>query len=297
MQAFPERGDKRESFMALLSQQYVTAPDEAELAAETGWPEVRRGLNRILLAHLVLIGLLAGLVGLVLYVATQPLPKHPDREVSAVEVVALLALAGFFFAMLYCLVLAVRGHWGCLMHAPERYAAKWFMFAVILFRLVSPTIGFAAGFLSIGLTPPPESAHHNKAPDSAAGYVRDLQDYPTRVSEDQTGSALMVLSGLVALAADVAFILFLRAVARCFEDDLRVRLADIYLLLVVGLFVAGVAVQFAAPELRTDPRYFLAMAGGYGVAFLWYLGLLLSTSTCIAGALERPRAQVPPVTA
>ena len=275
--------------MALLSQHYLSTPDEAEVRAELGWPEVRRGLNRILLAHLVLIGCLAALVMLIVYLVAQPLPKHPDKEVSVAEVVAILGLAGLGFAMLYYVYLTVRGHWNCLMNAPERYAAKWFIFAAILFRVVSPTFGFAAGFLSIG-TPPPTAGRSSKPPDSTAAYVRDLQDYPERMSEDETSGYLMVASGLVSLASDVAFILFLRAVARCFEDDLRVRLADVYIFFVVALFLVGVVVQFAAPDLRSDPRYFLALGGAYGLAFLWYLGLLVSTSTCIAAALARPQA-------
>jgi hypothetical protein len=276
--------------MALLSQHYLNTADEAELHAELGWPEVRRGLNRILLAHLVLIVCVAALLMLVLFVAAQPIPKHPDKEVCTAEVVAILGLAGLGFAMLYYLYLTVRGHWNCLMNAPERYAAKWLMFAAILFRLVSPTFGFAAGFLSIGMVQPDTSVRSSKPPDSTAAYVRDLQEYPERMSEDQTSSWLMVASGLVSLAADVAFILFLRAVARCFEDDFRVRLADIYLFFVVALFVVGVVVQVAAPDLRGDPRYFLAVGGAYGLAFLWYLGMLVSTSTCIAAALERAKA-------
>jgi hypothetical protein len=277
--------------MALLSQHYLDAPDEAELQAELGWPEVRRGLNRILFAHLLLIGCLGVLIGLIVFVAGQPVPKHPDKEVNPAEVIAILTLAGLGFAMLYYLYLTIRGHWNCLMNAPERYAAKWLMFGAILFRLVSPTFGIAAGFLSIGTPPPETSARAGKPPASTTGYVRDLQDYPERMSEDQTSGYLMVASGLVSLASDVAFILFLRAVACCFEDELRVRLADIYLFFVVALFVAGVLVQLAAPDLRSDPRYFLAMAGAYGLAFLWYLGLLVSTSTCIAAALERPPAR------
>jgi hypothetical protein len=279
--------------MALLSQHYLNTPDEAEVRAEFGWPEVRRGLNRILLAHLILLTCAGALVGLIIYAAGQPMPKHPDKEVSAVEVVALLALAVMFFAMLYCLYLAVRGHWNCLMSAPERYHAKWFIFAAILFRLVSPTFGIAAGFLSIGTPGQRIAARSEAAPDSATGYLRDMRQYPERVSEDSMSAYLMVASGLVSLASDVAFILFLRAVAYCFEDDLRVRLADMYLFLVVTLFVAGVVVQLTAPHLRNDPRYYLIMGAGYGLAFLWYLGLLLSTSTCIAAALAKPRAALP----
>jgi hypothetical protein len=282
--------------MALLSQHYLDAPDEAELQAELGWPEVRRGLNRIFLAHLVLIGCIGVLFGLVLWVAGQPVPKHPDKEVSAVEVVVMLALAGLFFAMLYFLYLAVRGHWNCLMNAPERYFAKWFIFTAILFRVVSPVFGFAAGFLSIGM-PPPQAAHASKPPDSASAYVRDLEKYPERMSEDRASSFLMLTSGLVSLASDVAFILFLRSVARCFEDNIRVGLADFYLFLVVSLFVGGIVVQFTAPDLRTDPRYFLVMGGGYALAFLWYLGLLLSTSSCIASATAKQRRPLSSATA
>jgi hypothetical protein len=277
--------------MALLAQHYLNTADEAELHAELGWPEVRRGLNRILLAHLVLIGCVAALVMLVVFIATQPLPKHPDKEVCTAEVVAILGLAGLGFAMLYYVYLTVRGHWNCLMNAPERYAAKWLIFAAILFRVVSPTFGFAAGFLSIGMAPPETSHRSGKPPASTAEYVTDLQTYPERMTEDERSSWLMVASGLVSLASDVAFILFLRAVARCFEDDLRVRLADIYLFYVIALFVAGLVVQFTAPDLRNNPLYFLAVAAAYGVAFLWYLGMLVSTSTCIASApMVRPKA-------
>jgi hypothetical protein len=113
-------------------------------------------------------------------------------------------------------------------------------------------------------------------------YGDSLQDHDTR--------AYVALGGVVAnVFSGVFFILFLRAVARCFDDTGRMRVAEFYLLFNGLLTVASVYCFLNPTALLANPRFAVALVGAWVTSGLGYLLLLLNTSACIFEGLERRR--------
>ncbi len=280
--------------MSLTSQDYLPpTPEDAEVAAETGWPDVARAIMRILIGHLLSIACFVELIALVAYIATQvpekPSPKGPSPAELRLEIMALVGLAVFGFGQFASIVMIIRGQWTCLLRSPERCLAKWLMFACILFILVSPTAGFFSGFLAATDAPAVQEAaarkKKEKDPETFTGMIRNLEQYKEQSHLGTASGILQLLSTAISLMSSFLFILYLRAVARCWENATCVVLVDLYLLFVGTLVFAVIGLPFFAPQVFAQPMFLLALAGGAVLGFVWYLMLLFLTSTCIFAGL------------
>src|SRR5262249_43455940 len=124
-----------------------------------------------------------------------------------------LFLGGTLFglAALYSYGCIILGHWRCLMNAPERRGAKWLMFSCLTCILAGPMLNFAAGLTGVQQQPKIERG------------VEGIRDF--KYTRD--GALMQLGSAGISALGNVLFILFLRAVARCFEDRIRVFLVDL----------------------------------------------------------------------
>jgi hypothetical protein len=272
--------------MALVSQNYMSVPEDPEIASETGWPDVRKGILQMLLGYLICIFFVGMLVALVFYVTVVAPSKPAKNQVTTGEVLSILGLGAFALGQLYSVVLLVRGQWTCLVRSPERCHAKWLMFASILFVLMAPTCGFFSGFLVIG-APRERAIKDDDDNDSEqfTGMVRGLEKYKDRDHLRTLSGLLQLTSHALSMMSSVLFILYLRAVARCWESDVCVGLIDIYLFFLGALVVAAVALPFLGPQVLAQMVVLLGLGVGAVIAVLWYLLLLFLVSNCIAAGL------------
>ncbi len=289
--------------MTLLSQQYLTTTPDPEIQAEMGWPGVRKAINLIVFGNLVMVAaviLFIGVLVMVALTATEvPATKGPlaakVEKVTEALVVMLTGTAICGFVLVWGYVMVIRGEWGCLMRAPERCYAKWYMFAAITCLLIGPVSGFITGFL-VSMGPPPPAMEElqeriQRNPQEAARWLQDKEN------QEQFWDAMTrpyvyvrAASAVVGLLSNVFFVLFLRAVNRCWEDDARTTIVDLYLMYTALLGAAPIVIGLVSPKLLTNPALLLAFAGAGLIDFLWYLFALVTTSTGIADGLERKAA-------
>jgi hypothetical protein len=283
--------------MSLMTQSLLPpTTEDAELSAETGWPDVARAIRSILFSHLLSILLFAEVIALVVYLATnhQEPGKHhkgPTPAELRLEVLAMVGLAVFVLGQFFAVVMAVRGQWTCLLRSPERCHAKWLMFACILFILISPTAGFFSGFLAA--TDPDAVVEAGKKkkkdPQTFTEMVGGLEEYKETRHLQTTSGLLQLTSVALSLGSSLLFLLYLRAVGRCWESDVCVLLVDLFLFFVGALVAAVILIPLFAPKLMAQPLIPLALGGSAVLAYVWYLMLLLITSNCISNGLaQRP---------
>jgi hypothetical protein len=269
--------------MTLMTQHFLMTPEEAELDAETGWPEVRTGILRILLGHLLAVGSILLLVALVAYAVAQGAPANPTREVTVLEVVSLLGLVAVGLCQLFALAWIIRGQCGCLIYVPERCNAKWLMFTCIMLALVCPAAGFLGGIL--GANSPRKG--HSSPRQSATEIVQDMQNLQDNYPLDSVSTWLQFASPLIALLSNVFFLLFLRAVGRCWENQLCIRSVDLYFYFLGALIGGAVAGPLLDPNLLGDAAYYGVIILGIAIAFLWYLALLFIACNTITFGMAR----------
>jgi hypothetical protein len=279
--------------MSLITKGYLVEPEDEALAPlEGGWHEVRRGLHGLLLGYLCCFLCLAVFAGLVVFAVLQltaPKPSISPGDVGTLLFAGVLVL-GLLLLGNYAMLL--RGMWRCLMGAPEREGAKWWMFVSMLCTLASPALSVASPLIAEG----PKARRGAPAAGSGdkltAALSREVNDYKgTALAPVMDARAYLRLAGnLIGLLSGVCFVLFLRAVALCFDAEARARLAELYLLFSLAL-LAGLLFTLFGPSLSvvTRVRMLLLVGAGQLLAFLWYLGLIVSTSVCIAEGLARRR--------
>src|SRR5262249_39010631 len=213
--------------------EYSAADDKQtareHLQFELGWTEVRRGLGLILRGYFLIIG---GAILLGLAVAAVLMLDPKDRAKipwQVREVGPFLGLALFGIICLYSYGCIIVGHWRCLMNVPERCGARWLMFGCLTCILAGPALNFAAGFTGVQTQPKIERGLDG---------IKDVK-YTTE------GLVMQIGSVGVAILGNVLFILFLRAVARCFEDETRVLIVNLYLVFTALLLIGSVILPFA----------------------------------------------------
>jgi hypothetical protein len=290
----PSRSDEKKqvwtmSFATNLSTQLYLSEDTsaAELHSETGWGEVRTGLNRIIFSYLLSFsaGIVAGFIGWMVYAQVKGLKEV--QELGDVSTAIYVACGVLFFMILGSFSLMVRGMWTCLMKVPERENAKWWMFACMLCFLMGPTLNFIAPFLDTKKSK--ASSHDEKI---ATTLYRSAQHYPKQLAlTTLEPTAYFSLAGSVASwLSGLFFLFFLRGVARCFQDTVRTRLTELLIAFTIFLFAGTIyfIMELAKLEVRLD--LLLGLAGGWLLAVLWYFVLLVSISAMIAGRLSRRRS-------
>jgi hypothetical protein len=228
---------------------------EAMLRFEVGWSEVRRGLGLILRGYFVLIAAVFLLIGLIWALFLQAAIARAKIPWQVRDISLFLGLTLLGVAALYSYGCIVVGHWRCLMNAPERRGARWLMFACLTCILAGPMLNFGAGLTGVQTKPKLERGFDG---------IRDLK-------YTRDGAMMQLGSGAVSALGNVLFILFLRAVARCFEDRARVFLVNIYLVFVIALSVATVGLTFAAADFRLLMIYLIPLGLGWLASFVGYL--------------------------
>src|SRR5262249_18554082 len=120
--------------MGLTTQRYLAEefqglgqPPEHHFA-ETGWPEVRRGLNGILLAYLLCVLCLGLAVGLVVFVMSELTSPQPSIATGDLDTILYAGGGVLFLLWLGSFSVLVRNKCRCVMNAPEREGARWWMF-------------------------------------------------------------------------------------------------------------------------------------------------------------------------
>lgn len=277
-------------------------PPDPVLMSETGWTDVARGLNRILIGNLVLI--LLPLFGLLLIVVALTQGGDPgvllekDKFHKAGYEIFLLFLGGI-------LAIAVSGFIGyplilfgriqCLVNVPERCGAKWLMFVCVLALIAGPALGIFAGVLGAGRDW--ELEKKGRKPKAAA--TRTLEEAMPKLDKEMLTKSyfwLNVGSVVLSLTSEICFLLFLRAVAHCFHAQNRVAMVDFYFILVGGILVTILYVLFGSPALPVAVVLLLLVGLGMIASVVWYLVLIGSVSWCVTDGIEqlRPSTLAPP---
>jgi hypothetical protein len=234
------------------------------LRMEVGWYEVRKGLNRILMGYFTLIG--GVLFGFGLIVMTCMMESGGKKFTTSQEVGFMVGLGVWAITGFVSWGMLVAGHWQCLMNAPDRRGAKWLMFVCMTCVAIGPAMNAAAS--ASGL---------NKNYDLIRQGPVGLRKLDTR----STAGFTQVTGTVLCLAASVLFILFLRAVASCFEDRARVGLSNLYLLFCLVLGGGTAYLIFGDPRLLAQKQIVQALGVGWLVCFIGYLFLIGSISRCI----------------
>jgi len=241
------------------------------LRFELGWPEVRRGLGMILRGCFILIGATMFL-GLMIGIVITMSPKEREKIPWQVRDIGFfLGLGAFGLVTLYCYGCVLVGHWRCLLNAPERRGARWLMFACITCLLAGPALGIAASLTGV---------------DQSPQFERGFNGFKA-VKYSYEGAIMQLASGVVQVLASLLFILFLRAVAHCFEDKARVFLLDIYLVFTIVLLIMTLGIVVAAGNPLALLGYSLLLALGWLANFAGYIVAVASIRACITAGLER----------
>ncbi len=254
----------------------AAAPEgpQAHLPLELGWSEVRRGLGLILRGYLLLIlayVLFGVILGVILGMSAQDRAKIP-WQVRDISLFLGLGLLGLF--TIYCYGCVIVGHWRCLLNAPERRGARWLMFACLTCILAGPGLNLAANLTGVNQKP--------KLEKGMSGIKE--------IKLTTEGAVMQVGSIGLSMAGNCLFILFLRAVASCFEDRARVVVIDIYLGFTALLLGATVWVVVTAPDWETLILHALVLGLGWAANFIGYLIIIL----LVRGAIRRGLRQLAP---
>jgi hypothetical protein len=253
-----------------------------------GLPDLRKGLNTILMGYLLSLGAVLAACGVIGYLIFQaggaPLSRKAAEQASTVlfAVVILLALAG-----IGSLILIVRGKWMCLSSAPELFHAKWMMFMSILCVLAGPALNTGAFLVGESKA----DARGRASNQTSATLLHELDQYKHGMPDLDTRSYVKLAGQAIGLLSGVFFVLFLRAVALGWGAQGRARFAELYLLF-LALLVAGVVALLWKPSfMLARPLLLLGLAGGWLIAALWYFVLILSMVAGISNILaQRSRA-------
>jgi hypothetical protein len=271
----------------LSTRSYIAVPTGAfALEAETGWEEVRKGLNGIIFSHLLSFAsvLVAGGIGWLVYAQIKGLKEA--QELGDVSTIIYAGLGVLFLMGVFSYGMMVRGMWHCLMKAPEREGAKWLMFAALLCFLAGPALNIVAPFVGSDKGRP-------AAKDERISTIlyRSAAKYPKTLTLDNLDSTTYLsLGGTVASwLSGMFFLLFLRAVACCFGASVRVRLTELLIAFTLFLLASTLYQAYEFLESRGHPELLLGAMAGWVLAVVWYFLLLVSTSGMIACGLPRRR--------
>jgi hypothetical protein len=277
--------------MGLLTQGYLSRIDrERELAQpDPGWGELRRGLHNLLLGYLLCFLCVVLAAALVAFVIVEMTSKN--RWVDNGDLTTILFAGGgiIFLLGLSSFGVLIRGKVRCLMHAPERYGARWWMFSSILCILIGPTLNFIAPFIH-SAKPAVQVTVTSKDGDGTRFLTRELDSYKHFKDAYEISMYLKLAGNFAALLSTVFFVLFLRAVAQSFNNELQTKLCEFYLMF-TGLLVGGFLMLCFGPALDALSLIYLllGLAAGQVINLFWYIFLIISTSSTIGAGIGRGR--------
>jgi hypothetical protein len=284
-----EIGSMSTSLMPSMLKDETGYDTEGNRSLETGWPEVANGLAKVLFGNILAIVAVVLFVWMLLSLADMnKMMKAASSKVEWRSIALYLGSAIFALTMLYSYVQIFVGQWRC-MHAPERNWAKTFMFACMLCLISVPILSFIAGWTGgmeavVSLRP-----NHR-------GKLIPISEY------------LQLASNFLNLVGSILFILFLRAVASCWDDKVTVWGANLYLVFTGAILAASLYIAFGGMELDFDNKELSRQLnrGNYKVllnsaiilwlglaslgSYLWYLWLLLSVRRTILRGVANQRS-------
>lgn len=252
------------------------------LDMELTWPDVASGLGRILMGHLVSIfGPLLGMAlifGAVLQGdAVKKFEKAPAEHLIAL-ILGMLIMGGSSLAG-YIMILS--GYFRCLLNAPDRHGARWLMFACMTCMVIGPVLGFVSG-----------SINNREQMKMLSKQKEITREVALQLLNSPMGY-MQVASTVVSLASIVTFVLFLRAIARCFEDEDRAQYAVGYLMFLgLGLSFIVFFGLYGIGDLSL-----FKVIGGLALwavlCFVWFLAQIWSARRGILKGLAQFRASKP----
>jgi hypothetical protein len=261
--------------MTLQTLSYVPREQCNQPDPTIGLSELRRGLWLVVLGYLAMIALLVG-AGLGLWLAFSESAAASGSRAAAEDLEVILFAGAMVFLLLglASIALVIRGKWVCLMHAPETFHAKWFMFGAIVCILTGPALNFGSSLIG---EQPPNSARKSKAARVTAVIRRDYEEYKKGVPTLDTRGWTKVAGDIAGLLSSIFFVLFLRAVALCWGYQGRARFAELYLVF-LAVLVAGIVVLLRNPTYMIHrPQLLLGLAGGWLLSGVWYFLLIIAT--------------------
>jgi len=248
---------------------------------EYGWLDVQSGFAKILQGYAVLIGGLGFCVFLIVASVMQISHVKPQANIPVGSLWLFylgIGLSTVIFPVGYGLIAV--GKWRCLMNAPERFHCRWLMFACMACVLMGPALNLTSSFTGLQTAP--------ELKGGPEGFKK--------VEFTTLGGALQLASAILALGSLVLFVLFLRGIARCFEDQACIRLNDLYLTFLAALAAASVHSGFNVMEIISTKPIILAVLGvGWLLAFVGYVFLIMNMRACIRNGLASMRAPLDPV--
>jgi hypothetical protein len=272
-------------------------PETLHQPLETTWPAVREGLHKVLAGYAVLLGACILVALAVVWVTVEAVQ---GQFVDAIIDTAMLMYfgAGLVFLMsLLSLLLVVTGKLRCLINVPERCGAKWMMFVSILFFVACPTLDFLSRMIPSKVKPEQVMAILEKSPlfrgqlpqagrhkgEVAIAVFNEVRDVSVSLAMLDHKAWLAIAGTLSGLLSTAFFVLFMRAVAKCFYDRARQIFAELYLFYDTILLGTSVYLFFNPPNRAEQlPLMLLILAAGYLLSLVWYVALIVSTSWGIA---------------
>jgi hypothetical protein len=258
---------------------------------------VREGLHKVLWGYAIILGIIVLIALLTAWVVWEAVT---GRHVDAIIDAAMLTyfFAGVIFLLgLWSLILVVTGKLRCLINVPERAGAKWMMFVSMLFFAACPTLDFISRMLPSHVTPEQVQAVLAKSPlirgklptpskkngDVVMATFNEVRDLSISLALLDSKAYLAMAGSMCGLLSTTFFVLFMRAVAKCFFDVPRQRFTEFYLIY-SGVLMAGSAWVFFNPPGKVEelPLLLLLLAGGWLLSLFWYIALIISTSMGIA---------------
>jgi hypothetical protein len=264
---------------------YAVTPDDPgyvdvlQLRVESGWYEVANGLTRMLLGNLIIMG--SWFVGVGLFVlAFFGIPGKNDKLINDVyfEVTCYGAVALILLGSSWGYGMIVLGQWKCLKNASERHGCRWLIFSSMTCVLMGPTLNIGCSWGGVKNQP---------------NFQRGARNFKM-VEFSQSTRYLQMASSGITMTSVLLFVLFLRAVARCFGDTARVFRVNLYLVF-MGLLLGGsIYVGYNRPDLLFRNEIALGILGGWVLSGLWFLYLLLTVRLCIADGMHYLKSPLDP---
>jgi hypothetical protein len=259
----------------------VLTNDDSELAdlyqfrTEAGWIEVRKGLSKYLIGWMLLLGgpLVSAFLVLLLFLT---LPGNAKARVQHLgfEILCWVCLTILAVCWIFGWGKIVVGQWKCLKHVPDRCGAKWLVFCSLTCALMGPALSKLSGWAGMKRAPT-----FRRGPEG----LKQIQF--------ESGMNFKLLASLIIMLTSFAlFMLFLRAVARCFRDSGRVAHVTIFLLICALHSGWGLYMIFVDHDQLLKPKNLLLLLGGSVICFFWHLYLVLSIRMCVSRGMEMMRA-------
>lgn len=264
------------SFALLHVERPLTTNDH--LRREFCWSEVRSGLGRILLGYLILIGgfmVAGGMLAAAVILMMKAGGLQPGRAKFDFRLLWLFygGLGLMCVVSLFGYGSIVIGYWRCLINVPERHGARWLLFVSMTCVFMGPAINVIASFAM------DKGIQLKKGPEGLAN-----------IEFTPLAQKLQIAGSLTGMASLVCFMLFLRAIALCFDDHFRAAHVLVYLFFLGLLFAVTIGVCFSKQAPQRLLLTAAALALGGLVIFLWYLFLIGSMRRCISHGLSQVKA-------